>query len=126
MKIKIGPPSLSARRKTGLCLSFQVEGQVPERSIGLAWKACVGLNQPWVRIPPCPTLLRTERFALVLRRVKGQGIHSAGRENWLGLRVTGDQSHPVRIVTQEDTMKKFRRDSFVTDFAQVIFLFIVP
>ena len=37
---------------------FLIEGQVPERSIGLAWKACVGLNQPWVRIPPCPTLLR--------------------------------------------------------------------
>ncbi len=96
MKIKIALPSLSARRRTGLCLSFQVEGQVPERSIGLAWKACVGLNQPWVRIPPCPTLLRTERSAIVLRRVGGQGIHSAGRENWLGLRVTGDQSHPVR------------------------------
>ena len=69
---------------------------MPERSIGLAWKACVGLNQPWVRIPPCPTLLRPERSAVVLRRVGGQGIHSAGRENWLGLRVTGDQSHFVR------------------------------
>ncbi len=32
---------------------------MPERSIGLAWKACVGLNQPWVRIPPCPPFLRT-------------------------------------------------------------------
>ena len=67
-------------------------------------------------IPPCPTLLRPERSAIVLRRVGGQGIHSAGRENWLGLRVTRDQSHPVRIVMQEDTTKKFRRDSFVTGF----------
>ena len=32
----------------------------------------------------------------MLRRVGGQGIYSAGRENWLGLRVAGDQSHPVR------------------------------
>lgn len=33
-----------------------------------------------------------------VRPFLGQGIHSAGRENWLGLRVTGDQSLPVRFL----------------------------
>ncbi len=42
----------------------------------------------------------------------------------MGLRVTGDQSHPVRIVMQKDATKKFRRDSFVKAFKEVIFLFI--
>ena len=58
-------------------------------------------------IPPCPTLLRPERSAIVLRRVGGQGIHSAGRENWLGLRVTGDQSLPVRIIIKRYTRKNY-------------------
>lgn len=32
----------STRREGVFALSFGIAGQVPERSIGLAWKACVG------------------------------------------------------------------------------------
>ena len=54
---------------------------MPERSIGLAWKACVGLNQPWVRIPPCPPFLRKAKFthAKVAKIAKGgEGIRLSG------------------------------------------------
>ena len=34
--------------------------------------------------------------------------------------VTGEQSHPVRIAMQMDTMKKLGRDSFVTELEKVI------
>ena len=35
-------------------------GQVPERSNGHAWKACVHESVPRVRIPPCPPLMNKE------------------------------------------------------------------
>ncbi len=43
------PPSLPPAE-------FPQKGQVSEWSKELAWKACVGVTLPWVRIPPCPPL----------------------------------------------------------------------
>lgn len=36
-------------------------------------------------IPPCPTLLRTKRFAMALRRVGGQGVSHPGGDERMAL-----------------------------------------
>ena len=42
----------------------RLPGQVPEWSIGHAWRACVLVTVPRVRIPPCPRLIWNQRVAL--------------------------------------------------------------
>ena len=58
------------------------QGQVPEWSIGHAWKACVAATSPRVRIPPCPPLRKEEsgESSPSLSRPSAPPVLRAGRD----------------------------------------------
>jgi hypothetical protein len=82
---------------------FPQKGQVSEWSKELAWKACVGVTLPWVRIPPCPPLkgpnpMRSMGWGLSISadRMRTTVRFEASRRRAKKDGAKQSQSHPAR------------------------------
>jgi hypothetical protein len=72
VRAQSGHRLLSARSRIGKCLILK--GEMLERSIRHAWKACVGETLPWVRIPLSPPVLTHPRRILGISYVFAAGL----------------------------------------------------